>query len=403
MEAWLSRDGEKSVKETTLRDKVARAYQERFGRDPAILVRAPGRVNLLGAHVDYNEGWVMPAAIDRAVWLAAGDVGGDTVTVSALDMDEEADFSLSTLSAPDDKVKEIRWIDYPRGVAWALQRSGYSVPAIEAVLASDVPIGAGVSSSAAVEVAFISAWESLGQMQLSGLEKAQIGQRAENEYVGVASGIMDQFASLHGAEDHLILLDCRTLEHELIALPAGTAFLVADSGVRRELAGSKYNERRRQCEEAVTVLQTYLPHIRALRDVSPEDFELYAHRLPIEVRRRARHVIEECTRVLDGARLLGEGDVVAFGALIRRSHASSRDLYEVSIPELDVLAAAAWQAQGCYGARLTGAGFGGCVVALVDAQAAASVAQAMRRAFRDEFSRTPAIFSTRAADGLRLT
>lgn len=393
---------EKNVEKRALKEKVTTAFRERFGRGPSVVIRAPGRVNLLGAHVDYNEGWVMPAAIDRAVWLAAGHAEGDRVTVCALDMEEEAGFSLSTLSRPDG-ANEIRWIGYPRGVAWVLQRSGYSVAAMEAVLASDVPIGAGVSSSAAVEVAFISAWEALGQLQLSGLKKAQLGQRAENEYVGVASGIMDQFASLHGASDHLILLDCRTLEHELIALPPGTAFLVADSGVRRELAGSNYNERRRQCEEAVTVLQDYLPNIRALRDVTPEDFELYAHRLPIDVRRRARHVVEECTRVLDGARLLGEEDVAAFGALIRRSHTSSRDLYEVSIPELDLLAASAWQTQGCYGARLTGAGFGGCVVALVDAQAAATVAQAMQEAFRAEFSRTPAIFTTRAADGLRLT
>ena len=375
---------------------VAQLFRQQFGRAPAVVVRAPGRVNLLGAHVDYNEGWVLPAAINRAAWVAAAPNDDDNVSVAAVDFGERETFSLAGVA---DRPATTTWLDYARGVAWVLQEAGHHLPGIDVVLTSDVPIGAGVSSSAAVEMAFVTAWEALAGLTLSGLEKAQIGRRAENEYLGVASGIMDQFASVHGAHDHLILLDCRTLAYELIPLPPGLAILVADSGIRRELANSNYNERRRQCEAAVAGLRPYLPGIRALRDVSPEEFALYAHRLEPVLRRRAQHVVEECGRVLAGAVALRAGDVVAFGRAIRRSHASSRDLYEVSIPELDVLAAIAWQTPGCYGARLTGAGFGGCVAVLAQATLADAISYAMQVAYQEEFGRDLTVFSVQAADG----
>ena len=393
-------EGVENTEPHKLKERATAAFRTTYGREPDIVARAPGRVNLLGAHVDYNDGWVLPAAIERAAWLAAAPNGNNTVRIYSLDFDESDAFCLDELS-PETPVANTR-TRYPAGVAWALQEAGYRPPGIDAVLTGDVPIAAGVSSSAAVEVAFLAAWDALAGLDLSGVEKAKLGRRAENGYLDVASGIMDQFASVHGAAGRLILLDCRSLEHELIPLPHGLAIIVADSGVRRELAGSQYNVRRQQCEEAVAKLQPHLPGIQALRDVTPEAFALHAHRLPLTLRRRAQHVVEECARVLAGADALRRGDVDAFGDLIRRSHASSRDLYEVSIPELDVLAATAWQTAGCYGARLTGAGFGGCVAVLAEEAAATAVERALRSAYRDEFGRDLNLFQTRAAAGAQV-
>lgn len=395
-----------------MREQLVKAFRETFGEEPAVIVCAPGRVNLLGEHVDYNEGWVLPAAIDRAVWLAVSPAGDDQVTLHALDLNEQGSFHLSNVNPnsppgssgaiqnPKSEIQNRKfWLNYPAGVAWVLQKAGYSLPGLKGVYSSTVPIGAGVSSSAAVEVAFILAWETLAGLNLSGMARARLGQQVENEYLGLKSGIMDQFASVHGAADHLILVDCRTLQHELIPYPAGSTIVVADSGVSRELAGSEYNVRRSQCEEAVELLRPYLPDIRTLRDVNPEQFELYAHRLPELLRRRARHVVEECARVLEGVERLRRGDLDGFGRLVRQSHISLRDLYEVSILELNVLAATAWQVPGCYGARLTGAGFGGCVIAIVRENAAGAVQQAMSDAYDQEFGRRPDIFTCEVADG----
>ena len=385
-----------------IRDRVLSAFRRHYQRDPDILVRAPGRVNLLGSHVDYNEGWVLPAATEQAVWLAAARWTRATVSLTALDFDDEQiDFSSTCVSGRESETA-VTWSDYPRGVAWALQGAGHSIAPIEAVYAGNVPVGSGLSSSAAVEVAFLAAWNQMGQLDLDGLAIARLGQQAENGYIGLASGIMDQFAAVHGAESHLVLLDCRRLAHELISFPEQCTILVADSGIRRALAASEYNVRRSQCEEAVSILRAHLPGIRSLRDVAPEDFERLAHYLPIVLRKRAQHVVEECQRVLEGARFLREGDVESFGAQIRRSHISARDLYEVSIPELDLLAATAWQTEGCYGARLTGAGFGGCVVALVEAAAVAGVERALKQAYRTGFSRELTVFRTTPSVGVQV-
>lgn len=390
----------KSAERDNLRERATAAFRTTYGRKPEIVARAPGRVNLLGAHVDYNDGWVLPAAIERAAWVAAAPNGENVVRIHFLDFNEDDAFPLDDLNPRSPVANEMS--RYPAGVAWALQEAGYQLPGIDAVLTSDVPIAAGVSSSAAVEVAFLTAWDALAGLGLGGVEKAKLGQRAENGYLGVASGIMDQFASVYGAAGRLILLDCRSLKHELIPFPDGATILVADSGVRRELVGSDYNVRGRECEEAVERLRPYLPGIEALRDVTPEAFALHAHRLPITLRRRAQHVVEECARVLSGVEALRRGDVEMFGQMIRRSHASSRDLYEVSIPELDVLAATAWQTQGCYGARLTGAGFGGCLAVVAEAGAAPAVEEALRAVYCQEFGRDLTVFQTGTADGARV-
>lgn len=379
------------------------AFRQIFGHNPAVTVRAPGRVNLLGEHVDYNEGWVLPCAIDRAVWLAAAPNNRGLARIHALDMQQQGQFALADYRPPGGHKTDHAWLNYPAGVAWAMQEAGHALTGIDVVFTSTVPIGAGVSSSAAVEAAFILAWEALSGLTLSTLDKARLGQRSENGFLGVQSGIMDQYASLHGAENQLILLDCRSLTHELIPFPAGTSIVVADSGIRRQLAHSEYNTRRQQCEQAVALLQPYLPGLRALRDLTPADLQRYAHRLPGEVRRRARHVVEECQRVLAGAEALRQGDLTSFGQAVNQSHISCRDLYEISILELDVLAATAWEVPGCYGARLTGAGFGGCVIAIANNTAVPALSQALTTAYRAEFGREPQLFTAQVAAGAAAT
>lgn len=383
------------------RERVLSAFEARFGGRPRWLVRAPGRVNLLGAHVDYVEGWVLPGAIDRAVWLAARPASGDRGTLEALDLGERGELDPARLPPPASERGGSAggWLDLPQGVAWALGQRVGSVPPIDVVFGSDLPIGAGLSSSAAVEVAFALAWEAASNVELAGIERAQLGRKVENDYLGVGSGIMDQFASIHGRRGHLLLLDCRTLEHRELRLPQGLAVLVADTGVRRTLAGSSYNDRPEECRRAAELLRRRLPHVRTLRDVCADDLERYGAELPHDLLLRARHAVGECRRVPDGAAALAEGDTVRFGAVMRESHESSRDLYQVSIPELDLLAETAWTLAGCHGARLSGAGFGGCVTLLVDADAIGSVACSLERAFEQRFGKRCVTYAVRIADG----
>ncbi len=382
-------------------DRVVDAFRKRFGAKPEVVARAPGRVNLLGAHVDYSEGWVLPAAIDRAVWVAARRAPGDSTRLAALDLDEEAAFDVAE---PGPRVAErggpASWADYPRGLAWALRQRSIAVPPIEAAFGGDLPVGAGVSSSAAVEMAFLVAWERLADFELSGIERAQVGQTVENEYVGVQSGIMDQFASVHGREGHALLLDCRSLEHELIPTPDDLVFLVADTGVRRALAsGTGFNDRKSECFRAADLLRPHLPELSTLRDLELADLDRLQRVLKPPLDGRARHVVTECRRVRDGAEALRRGDLHALGDLMAQSHRSSRNDYEVSIEELDVLQEAAAGAEGCYGARLTGAGFGGCVTAIASEAAAGHVRHQTASAFEHRFGRRPKIHTCRVGAG----
>ncbi|MBN1179841.1 MAG: galactokinase [Anaerolineae bacterium] len=377
---------------------ISSTFERHFGAPPDVLVRAPGRVNLLGGHTDYNEGFVLPVAIDRAAWVAARRLHAPEARVAALDVGETATFALEPLTP-----RAGEWADYPRGVAWALQAAGHPTVGMEAALTSTVPVGAGLSSSAAVEVAFAWAWRTLAGLNIERAAVARICQRAENDYVGVKCGIMDQMASACGQEGHALLLDCRTLEVAPVPLPAGVAILVADTGVRRALAASAYNERRRECEEAVRILSQHLPGLRALRDVSPDDFRRTAHYLPEVVRKRARHVVTDNARVLEAVAALQTGDLARVGDAMRRCHVSLRDDYAVSSPELDLLAETAWAVEGCYGARLTGAGFGGCAVALTDEGAVEGLVAALETAHLAAFDRTPAIYRCKAAEGVAAT
>jgi len=381
--------------------RLTDAFQSAFGSAPDFIARAPGRVNLLGEHVDYNDGWVMPIAIDRAAYVAARQVETAHVTIHALDVKDQITFRLRDLEAKTDARNQPlkNWARYAAGTAWALKERGLTVAPADAVITSEVPRGAGLSSSAAVEVAYGTMWQKLGGWPLSPMELARACQRAENHYVGVNSGIMDQFASACGRRGHVLLLDCRTLEWRPVPMPAGMAVVVADTMVRRELGSSEYNVRRAQCEAAVRVLSGPLPGIHALRDVSVEDFNRHAHRLSPLVAKRARHVVEECDRTQRAVGLLTSGDAASFGALMNDCHASLRDLYEVSCKELDAMVSLAQALPGCYGARLTGAGFGGCTVNLVAAAVAQDFTRELAARYEQAIGKKPDIYVCQAAEG----
>ncbi len=381
--------------------RAIEGYQSVYHAQPAFVARAPGRVNLLGEHVDYNDGWVLPAAIDRAAYVAASARPGALVALAAADLDQRCELRVTELEQKVDAAGQPLpgWARYPAGVAWSLSGEGLAVGGLDAVLASDVPVGAGLSSSAAVEVAFATAWRHTGGWARSAMALAQACQRAENRYVGVNSGLMDQFASACGQAGQALLLDCRTLEWEALPLPAGVSIVVADTTIRRELGKSAYNERRAQCEAAVAALSAVLPGIRALRDVSPAEFNRYAYLLDPLVAKRARHVVEECARTRAAVDVLKAGRLADFGALMNECHASLRDLYEVSCPELNAMASAAQALPGCYGARLTGAGFGGCTVNLVAAEAAEDFRRDLASAYLAATGLTAEIYVCQAAAG----
>lgn len=369
--------------------------------DAAIRVSSPGRVNLLGEHVDYNQGIVLPAAIDRFVRLAAHPRSDRLVSIRALDFDGEVVFSLDGLEqrADIDGQPLPQWALYPAGVAWSLQAGGLPLSGMDAVYASDLPIGAGLSSSAAVELAFAVAWQAAADWQLERMQLAQACQFAENRYVGVGCGLMDQFACAHGVARHALLFDLRTLSWQPLPLPPETAIVIADSGVRRNLAASEYNQRRKECEQAVELLKQQLANIHSLRDVSREDFERHQALLPETTRKRARHVIEEIERVKQASFQLVEEDAAGFGRLMVDGHRSLRDLFEVSTPELNALVETAVEIEGCYGSRLTGAGFGGCTVSLVMRERAAGFASELAAKYASRTGRAANVYVCQPSRG----
>ena len=376
-------------------------FTELFDRKPELSVRAPGRVNLLGEHVDYNDGPVLPVALDRAVYLLASPSEDQKVTLYAMDFNEQVSFGLDNLkSKVDNQGKALPgWALYPAGVAWALQEGGFPVMGVQVAYSSDVPIGAGLSSSAAVEVAFAVLWQTLGSWQIDRVILARLCQRAENIYVGLSCGLMDQFASACGVRDHALYFDTRSLEWEAVPLLEGTALVIADSGVRRSLTDSAYNERRAACEQAVELLKKYKPDIRSLRDVSSIEFAAYGDYLPQEIRRRAEHVVKEIARVFSAVNALQRDDRQAMGALMYAGHASLRDLYEVSHPALDSLVMNARQLAGCIGARMTGGGFGGCTINIVEETHTEGFIRSLRESYHVQTGREARVYLCRASDG----
>jgi len=385
-------------------DHLEKTYREKFGQSPAHIARAPGRVNLLGEHVDYNDGFVLPIAIDRATYVAFSRTDSLHSTLVAADFDQQASFSPETIASKTqpDASPMPDWAYYPAGVMWSLLEENLSALAINAVFASDVPRGSGLSSSASVELAFMIAWESLSDWTLTPMQRAVLGQKAENIYVGVNCGIMDQFASACGVENKLLLLDCRSLDWKTAPLPKDVSIVIADTTVRRKLTSGEYNKRRAECEEAVLLLKEDLPAIKSLRDVPINDFDRFAKYLPNKIEKRARHVIEEIERSKQAEALLEAGDVQNFGKLMNECHVSLRDLYEVSCPELDVMVDIAQSINGCYGARLTGAGFGGCTVNLVANERVENFTRILAKGYENETGLRPEIYICRASSGAEL-
>lgn len=364
------------------------AFVDRFGSTPDLVVRAPGRVNLIGEHTDYNDGFVLPMAIDRAAWIALRPRSDRRVCIHALEMGETAAFNL------DDLQKGNGWAEYPKGVAWALQEDGLTLSGWEGVLSGNVPRGAGLSSSAAVEVAVARAFYALANRAWDPAQAARLAQKAENRWVGVNCGIMDQMVSAAAIEGHALFLDCRALTYEHVPLPSGSAVVVLDTSTRRGLVASAYNERRAQCETAARHFG-----VRALRDVSLSRFQENAASLDPVTLKRARHVIGENERVLEAVEAMRGGDAARLGELFNASHASLRDDFEVTNDALNWMVEIAQAQPGCYGARMTGAGFGGCAVALVEEEAAAGFVAAVETAYRLRSGLEPAIYVCKPAAG----
>ena len=378
----------------SLRERVIEEFQRRFGEAPTTVARAPGRVNLIGEHTDYNDGFVMPMAINRAVWIALRPRLDPYVVVYSCDMDEVAEFSVLEMV----KGRHSQWAEYIKGVAWSMQEAGLTLKGWDGVIAGDVPIGAGLSSSAAVEMAAARAFGHTSGIAWQPVEAAKMGQKTENEWIGVNSGIMDQTISAGGVEDNALLIDCRWLTLTPVPLPPETAVVIMDTMTRRELIGSEYNVRREQCETAAKFF-----NVPALRDVNPAQIEAVKDLLEDVVYRRAKHVVTENARTLEAADVMRAGDAVQLGLLMNASHASLRDDFEVTNNALNVIVEIAQAQPACYGARMTGGGFGGCAVALVKLSEAEAFASAVTAEYEKRQSRTPAIYVSTATDGASIS
>ncbi len=380
--------------ESTNGVSIAEALRATFARwrgdaEGVRIVWAPGRVNLIGEHTDYNDGFVLPMTLGRAIYVALRARSDDRLHLRSLDFDEEVDFRLGT----PPEMPPAHWTTYVGGMLYELHQRGAFATGIEMLLFGDVPIGAGLSSSAALEVAVGVAVEALTETPRDPVETALLCQYVEHTYAGVQCGIMDQFATRLGRAGHALFLDCRSLDYRNVPLPlAQASIVVVDSGVRRKLAASKYNERRAECEQAVAYFQQFDPSIQALRDVTPALFDQNKTGLPDVIRKRAQHVIEENARVEEAVRLLEAGDLAGFGACMNRSHESLRDLYEVSCAELDFLVATAQQTPGVLGARMTGGGFGGCSVNLVEKLTAEAFSEAIVDHYERQFDRVADVY-----------
>jgi len=380
-------------------------------RDPAVPMlpdaqyfsEAPGRVNLLGEHVDYNGGAVLPMAINRSVRIEAKVNNKGICRIDAIDLGKSVQFSLDSIELKTDKNGKPLpgWALYPAGVAWVLNNEGYCVKGIHAAFGSSVPVGAGLSSSAAVEVAFAALWQEVGDWKANPLELAILCQLAENQYVGVNCGLMDQFASACGVEGSAVWFDTRSHKSIAVKLPENTVVVVADTGVRRGLVGSAYNERRESCEEALRFFQGVIPGVESLRDVSIGNFNRFSAGLAEIPLKRARYIVHECARMDTSLDVLSRSDAVAFGTLMNECHAGLRDDYEVSCVELDAMAETAWKLAGCYGSRLTGAGFGGCTVSLVERAEVDGFVAGLHAGYQDRTGRNAEVYICEAVRGAK--
>lgn len=380
----------------TLKEKTSRLFKEYFRTEPAHHFRAPGRVNLIGEHTDYNDGFVLPCAINYETVVAAGPRTDDQIVVIAADFQNQA----STFSPASDipHSQTAPWSNYVRGVAWGLIQSGYTLRGANLVISGNVPRAAGLSSSASLEVATGVALAHLSELDIDPKTIALNGQQAENEFVGVKCGIMDQFISALGQEGHALLIDCRSLHHQAVPIPPGTAIIIANSNVKRGLVDSEYNNRRQECEAAAAHFG-----VPALRDVSADLFALHADELNETVARRARHVITENIRAEAAADALIRGDLEQMGQLMAESHASMRDDFEITVPPIDALVEIMTGVIGVAGgARMTGGGFGGCVVGLAPQALVPQVEAAIAAAYPAASGLEATVYVCQASAGVSI-
>lgn len=372
---------------------LKQSFIDHFNAKPEFIVRAPGRVNLIGEHTDYNDGFVLPMAVDREVWIALSPRGDARVSIHSLDLGEHAAFDLHALE------KGKGWVEYIKGVTFELQAAGHVLRGFDAVISGDVPRGAGLSSSAAVELATAKAFSVISGIEWNARDMAVISQHAENNWVGMKCGIMDQMASAVCREGYALFLDCRSLEIQHAPLPREAAVVIMDTSTRRGLVDSAYNERRSQCEAAARWFG-----VKALRDVSPEEFETKTKMESLEAvtLKRARHIVTENARVLEAVKAMQAGDLARLGELFNASHESLRDDFEVTNDALDIIVKSAREHASCYGARMTGAGFGGCAVALVDKRQVQDFTQATIRTYKERTGLDASLYVTQASEGASL-
>ena len=371
-------------------------FRARFGTSAAIY-RAPGRVNLIGEHTDYNDGFVLPAAIEFYCWVAAAARSDKKLVIHSENFNETVEANLDSLSSAGKN----HWANYPLGVADKLQSVGKRLKGANLLISGEVPLGAGLSSSAAIEVAVGFALLSQSGCTVSRTELAQLCQKAENEFVGARCGIMDQFIACHGKASFVLLLDCRSLDFQMARLPAGVQLFICNTMVKHELASGEYNRRRAECEEGMRALSMVLPEIRALRDVTLAQLENHGSLLDPKVYSRCRHVITENDRTQEAIRALYARNLTAFGRLMRESHRSLRDDYEVSCKELDFMVEIASAQPGVIGARMTGGGFGGCTINLVESSAVEVFKNNVAARYLAQTGLKPEIYVSPPADGVQ--
>ena len=374
--------------------ELSERFQREFRAQPQIF-SAPGRVNLIGEHTDYNDGFVLPTAIGFYTRVAVSPRSDGKLALRSTEFTENFDFDLASL--PQHKLGA--WCDYVLGVALALIQAGYEIGGANLLVHGEIPIGAGLSSSAALEVASALSLLSRSNTKLPLKNIATLCQSAENEFVGAHVGIMDQFVSCFGREDHALLLDCRSLDFELVPVPERVKLVICNTMVKHQLSGGEYNRRREECEKGVQILSRFYPGIKALRDVSVEQLAAHTATMPPVIYKRCQHVVEENARVMDAVRCFRAGDLQSVGSLMHDSHRSLRDLYEVSCLELDIMVESAQGLPGYYGGRMTGGGFGGCTVNLVESAQAESFAQQVAERYRRETGISPEIYMCSPANG----
>lgn len=369
-------------------------FRKLYGNEP-ILVQAPGRVNLIGEHTDYNEGFVFPAAIEFQTQAAIAKRTDRRMIVTSENYAERVEFDLDHLP----KEPRNHWSDYVVGIVGLLQRKLGGLPGADLLLHGNVPQGAGLSSSASLEVAVCKAFLELSGKSMEGVAIALLCQQAENEFVGARCGIMDQFISVHGKKNHALRLDCRTLEYRLLPIPPDVRLVICNTMVRHSLSGGEYNERRAECEAGARFFAERIPGVKSLRDVTLEEYEKFGRQLPEVIRKRCHHILTENVRVLQAAEALQAGDLKLFGRLMGSSHASLRDDFEVSCEELDLMVRLAQANTGVYGARMTGGGFGGCTINLVEERHVESFRENVAAGYEKGTGRAPEIYISSAADG----